>query len=143
MERGTTMTQSGYRGPQEESHLWWRVAAHLDAARLAAADATAHGLDDPSRAIDLQDKLRDSQAILLEIFRAKGLLPNVVNGAAEVPRPPAVPAPPVVPVSGPEDLVVVEATGEAPPASAAEEASAYEAAISSSVSEQPSAPEVP
>ena len=59
-----------------EALLWWKVALHLDEAQLALANVTAHNLDDPRLALALQERLREGQAILLEIFRAKGLLPT-------------------------------------------------------------------
>src|SRR5436190_1585355 len=82
------MPQIGY---QEGSELmwWWKVAMHLDEAQLALANAMAHNLDDQKPVFALQDRLREGQAMLLEIFRAKGLLPAASNGAAAVPPPPA------------------------------------------------------
>jgi hypothetical protein len=75
---------------------WWRVAKHLDDAQLSSVNAMAHNLDDQTLVFALQDKMREAQVILLEIFRSKGLLP-AVNGAAEgvkAPMPEAEIAPP-------------------------------------------------
>src|SRR5680860_463824 len=65
-------------GYQEGGELmsWWKVAMHLDEAQLAFANAMAHNVDDPRLAHALYDRLREGQAILLEIFRAKRLLPG-------------------------------------------------------------------
>jgi hypothetical protein len=120
-------TQPGY----QERALWWRVAKHLDEARLAAVNAMAHNVDDPSLILALHDRLREGQALLLEIFRAKGLLPAALNGAAEI-LPPAVgvPVPVVVaPAVVPESEHVDDPPEVAPAASAAQEAAAYEEAV--------------
>ena len=77
------MTQPGYQAGNEPM-LWWKVALHLDEAQLALANAMAHNVDDPRPIHALYDRLREGQAILLDIFRAKGLLPGSTNGA-EVP----------------------------------------------------------
>lgn len=79
------MTQPGYQ-PGSEPMWWWKVAVHLDAAQIALANAMAHNLDDPKPVFVLQDRLTEGQAILLEIFRVKGLIP-ASNGKAEVPMP--------------------------------------------------------
>lgn len=113
------MTQPGYQEGGERA-WWWKVAQHLDAAALAAVNAMAHNLDDSARVRALQDKLRDAQAILLEIFCAKGLLPAASNGAA-------VPVPPAVFVPAPEG--VDPEVPEVAQALAAQEAAAYEAAM--------------
>lgn len=75
------MTQPSYN-PAHEGMWWWKVALHLDEAQLALANAMAHNLDDQRPVFALQDKLREGQAILLEIFRAKRLLPGSTNGAS-------------------------------------------------------------
>lgn len=123
------MTQSNREG--DDRPLWWRVAKHLDEARIAAVNALAHGLDDPTLAIALQDKLRDAQVTLLEIFRAKGLLPPAENGKTAAPLPPMgfPPMPPMPEAVAPPPVAVVEAVPEQPTVSAAEEAAAYEAAV--------------
>lgn len=126
------MTSPGY----QEGHdrvLWWRAAMHLDEARLAVGNAMAHGLDDPTMGLALQDKLRDAQVILLEIFRARGLLPRGTNGKIEVPLPLAVA---VVSTPEPSTAVVSAEPEEAPDhvaVSAAEEAAAYEEAVEAQV----------
>lgn len=91
------MAQPGYQ-PGSEGVYWWKVAMHLDEANIALANAMAHNLDDPTPVFALQDKLREAQVILLEIFRAKGLLPGSTNGSngtidpvALAPNEPAVP----------------------------------------------------
>lgn len=84
------MTHPGYQ-PGSEPVWWWKVALHLDEAQTALANAMAHNLDDQRPVFALQDRLREGQAILLEIFRAKGLLPGSTNGRAHVP-PPGAPA---------------------------------------------------
>ena len=70
-----------------EPMWWWKVAQHLDDAQLALANAMSHNVDDPRLMHALYDRLRDGQAILLEIFRAKGLLPGATNGTAGGPMP--------------------------------------------------------
>lgn len=126
------MTQPGYR-EGDDRPLWWKVAKHLDEARLSAVNALAHGLDDPTLALALQDKLRDAQVILLEIFRVKGLLPSGMNGRAEVPLPPmgfpsmTEESASVAPAA--EVLAAVEVSPAQAPVFAAEEAAAYEAAV--------------
>lgn len=79
------MTQPGYQEGSERG-WWWKVAKHLDEAQLASVNAMAHNLDDQSAVFALQDKLREAQAILLHIFRVKGLLPSLANGVAEAAR---------------------------------------------------------
>lgn len=94
------MTQPGYQ-ESSEPRWWWKVALHLDEAQLALANAMAHNVDDPRPAHALYHRLREGQAILLEIFRAKGLLPGSTNGKIEAqlsempmpPKPPGVPVP--------------------------------------------------
>jgi len=80
------MTRPGYQEGSEPM-LWWKVARHLDAAQLALANAMAHNVDDPRPMQALYDRLREGQAILLEIFHAKGLLPGSSNGKAAAPPP--------------------------------------------------------
>ena len=70
-----------------EPMWWWKVALHLDEAQAALANAMAHNVDDPRPAHALYHRLREGQAILLEIFRAKGLVPGAPNGRIEVPMP--------------------------------------------------------
>jgi hypothetical protein len=79
--------------PSSERTWWWKIAQHLDAAQLALVNAMSHNTDDPAIIIAFHDSVRQAQAILLEIFKAKGLLPQ---------EPPTISAP--VP------------TGEGPPA---------------------------
>ena len=92
-------------GYQEGSEpvWWWKVAQHLDEAQLALdeaqlalTNAMAHNVDDPrpgqalqGRLRDGQGRLREGQAILLDIFRAKGLLPAVAGPPTPAPPPPA------------------------------------------------------
>ena len=87
------MAQPGYE-PGSEPAWWWKVAMNLDAAQIALANAMAHNLDDPTKVFALQDRLREGQAILLEIFQAKGLVTTLTNGAAV-----AVPMVPVMPIA--------------------------------------------
>jgi hypothetical protein len=125
------MPRPGYREGLDRV-LWWRAAMHLDEARLAVVNALAHGLDDPTSGLALQDKLRDAQAILLEIFRARGLLPSGTSGGAEVPRHPADFVPMtegVAPATPAAEVVAAEAPSGRAPVSAAEEAAAYEDAV--------------
>lgn len=90
------MTQPVYQEGNERA-WWWKVAKHLDEAQLASVNAMSHNLDDQTPVFAFQDKLREAQAILLEIFRWKGLLPVVTNGTPEAP-PEALPeAPPAAP----------------------------------------------
>lgn len=98
--------QPGYQQGSEPM-WWWKVAQHLDDAQLAFANAMSHNVDDPRLMHALYDRLRDGQAILLEIFRAKGLLPGATNGTAGGPMPggpvaggPMAAPMPVAPVSG-------------------------------------------
>jgi hypothetical protein len=123
------MTDPGYREGSDRP-LWWKVAKHLDEARLAVVNALAHGLDDPTLALALQDKLRDAQVTLLEIFRAKGLLPSPENGRAGMPVPPLPPMgfPPMIDPGAPPPVTAVEVP-EHVAVSAAEEAAAYEDAV--------------
>lgn len=86
-----------------ERTWWWKVAKHLDEAQLAAVNALAHNVDDPSRIILLQETLRQGQAILLQIFHAKGLLPAARPASAPLPPvglpPGATPSPPAGPAA--------------------------------------------
>jgi len=109
------MTQPGYQAGSEPM-WWWKVAQHLDETQLALANAMSHNVDDPQLVHALQDRLREGQAVLFEIFRAKGLLPGATNGKADVPpgmpmqgmpgmpmpgmSMPEMPAPPVPPPPG-------------------------------------------
>ena len=107
-----------------ESMWWWKVAQHLDETQLALSNAMAHNVDDPRPVQALYGRLREGQAILLEIFRMKGLLPAAPpNGRAEMPGP-GIPVPgmsgPRMPGPGmlPPDVLmrdgqVVEAEGSA------------------------------
>jgi hypothetical protein len=120
------MTQVGYQEGREKM-WWWKVALHLDEAQLALANALAHNLDDQTPIFALQEKLRESQVILLDIFRAKGLLPSTTspNGKIEVPVPtvpvmsePAVPHQMIVDAEildeAPPDVAVVATDAEPP-----------------------------
>lgn len=84
------MTQPGYQ-PQRESLYWWKVALHLDEAQTALANAMAHNLDDQQPVFMLQDKLREGQALLLEIFRAKKLVPGPSGDHVAAPQAPPPP----------------------------------------------------
>lgn len=124
-----------------ESMWWWKVAQHLDETQLALSNAMAHNVDDPRPVQALYGRLREGQAILLEIFRMKGLLPAAPpNGRAEMPGPgipvpgmsgPGIPMPPGAPM--PE---VATPDG---PGSAAEEPAVAEAdhRVAASAPEQP------
>jgi hypothetical protein len=120
---------------------WWKVALHLDEAQLALSNAMAHNLDDQRPVFALQDRLREGQAILLEIFRMKGLLP-----VAPVPMPgmpmPGMPMPgmpmPGVPAPVSADVAVdvaVEVPVEQGQPMAADEAVAPKADQTAVVSE--------
>lgn len=112
------MTQPGYQEGSEPM-WWWKVALHLDEAQLALANAMAHNLDDPRPVFALQDQLREGQAILLAIFRAKGLLPGSSNGKMDAPIP-------VVPVSPPATVV---GTSPSPPGAELQPLAAEEPAV--------------
>lgn len=142
--------QPGYQDGSEPM-WWWKVAQHLDEAQLALANAMVHNLDDPRPVFALQDRLREGQAILLEIFRAKGLLPGSTNGRIESPLPempmpgaqaPSWPFPPGAPapgvLTGGDDAAVTPVVEQSPPL-AAEEPAVPEADQDSAVSgpEQP------
>ena len=119
------MTQPGYQ-PGSEPMWWWKVALHLDEAQLALANAMAHNLDDQRPVFAIQDRLREGQAILLEIFRMKGLLPGATNGTAAVPMSPmpGAPMPPMPFVPAPMvdgDVAVAPAPAEQAPSLAVEE----------------------
>lgn len=93
------MPPVGYQdggGDGGEKAWWWKIALHLDAAQLALTNAMVHNLDDPRPVQALQESLREGQAILLEIFRVKGLLP-ASNGKTQAPTPPTPPTPPLPP----------------------------------------------
>ena len=112
------MTQPGYQEGSEPM-WWWKVALHLDEAQLALSNAMAHNIDDPRPIHALHDRLREGQAILLEIFRSKGLLPGSTNGRIEAPMPempmPGVPIP-GMPIAVPTDVA------QSPPLAAEEPA---------------------
>lgn len=101
------MVQPGYN-PANESVLWWKVAMHLDEAQLALANAMALNVDDPTAVHALQEKIREGQAILLTIFRAKGLLPAAPNGKHAMPEEPPSPAVPVMPEPAVPDQMIEE-----------------------------------
>src|SRR4029079_18374619 len=63
---------------------WWKVAQHLDDAQLALVNAMVHNVDDPRSVHALRDRLREGQAILLEIFHSKGLIPGTSHGGPEM-----------------------------------------------------------
>lgn len=73
------MAPVGYQEGSEKM-WWWKVAMHIDEAQQALSNAMAHNLDDQKPVFALQDRLREGQAILLDIFSAKGLLPVAPNG---------------------------------------------------------------
>src|SRR5438552_1829184 len=89
-----TTQQPGYR-PGAESAWWWKVAEHLDAAQLATVNAVAHNVDDPTILLAFQDAVRQAQAILLEIFGAKGLLPQETPASSPDPTAPMGPMGPM------------------------------------------------
>ncbi len=97
-------------GYQEGSELlwWWKVAQHIDEAQLALVNAMVHNLDDPRPMHALQDRLREGQTILLEIFRMKGLLPAAPSGKVEG-RMPAMPMPMPMPMPGMPGMPVMPA----------------------------------
>jgi len=129
--------QPGYQDGTEPM-WWWKVALHLDEAQFALANAMAHNVDDPRHVQALYDRIREGQAVLLEIFRMKGLLPGSMNGrmAAPMPTMPTMPAPPPPDVTG-------APTMEAPPQPlTAEEATPIDAeqAVSSELEQPVAAP---
>ena len=133
------MTQPVYQAGSEPL-WWWKVALHLDEAQLALANAMAHNLDDQRPVFAIQDRLREGQAILLEIFRMKGLLPGATNGTAGVPMP-GTPGMPIVLVPvGADGVGAVPSAEQAPPLAAEEPAvpEANQAAVAS-VPGQPAA----
>lgn len=89
-----------------EKKLWWQVALHLDEAKLAAVNAMALNVDDPRAIIALQEVIGQAQAILLDIFVGKGLLP-----ASQIIPPPVVPVEASVEA---EASVETEASAEPP-----------------------------
>lgn len=68
------MSQPGYQEGSEPM-WWWKVAMHLDEAHRASINAMAHNLENQMPVFALQDKIQEAQALLLEIFRWKNLLP--------------------------------------------------------------------
>lgn len=76
------MTQPNYQAGGERA-WWWKIAMHLDEARVATSNVLAHNTDDPTPVYVLQGKLREMQVFLLEIFRWKGLLPGLVEVPGE------------------------------------------------------------
>jgi hypothetical protein len=78
-------TRPGYQG----SHLWWKLAQHLDETFLASINVMAIDLDGQEDMIAFQGKLREAQALLLGIFRGKNLLPAAAP--SKVVAPPAAP----------------------------------------------------
>jgi hypothetical protein len=95
--------QPGYQEGNERT-WWWRVAQHIDAAQLALVNAATLNKSDPASVIALQERMREAQAILLHIFRAKGLMTSF-NGAASAPKAGAadasMPPMPLIPASPP------------------------------------------
>lgn len=87
------MTQLEY---QESAPVWWwKVAMHLVEAQQASTHVLEHN---QSIELAFQNKLREAQAILLEIFRVKGLVSGLVE-------PPLVAGPPGPPIpSGPAPI---------------------------------------
>lgn len=138
-----------------ERMAWWKVAMHLDEAQHALSNAMAHNVDDPQLMHTLYSRLREGQAILLEIFRAKDLLPAAPNGTIEVPTRPAagisatsemLPAVPVPAEASGEAAVaappVVSSIVEQPPPLVADEPAVPEVdqAAAASAPEEPAVP---
>ena len=134
------MSQAGFREGNDRV-AWWKVAMHLDEAQIALTNAMAHDVDDPTAALAVQERLREAQAILLEIFSARGLLPAAANGAAHVTPPPAPPVPVDDDVGASLQVIEAEAVpaeearsepteGAEDAVAAAVKAEAYEAATS-------------
>lgn len=69
------MANPGYT-PGGERDWWWKVADHLDKAVIASVNAMVHNVDAQDQVFKFQDKLREAQTILLQIFQSKGLLPG-------------------------------------------------------------------
>jgi len=103
------MTQVGYQ-PDGERVWWWRVAHHLDEAKLSLTNAIAHNLDDQKLPITLQDKLHEAQTILLEIFYAKHLLPSSMNGNGKAAVKETIQDAEIVPVEEPSAVEAVAAS---------------------------------
>ena len=99
--------QAGYQRGNERA-WWWEVAKLLDATHLAMDNAIAHNVNDPTLLLAFGYAISQAQAILLEIFHAKGLLPSQPNGSSVGVPPPS--------MSGP--AVPAEALGGASPFSA-------------------------
>jgi hypothetical protein len=145
------MPQPGYQDGNERV-LWWKVAMHLDEAQLSLTNALAHSVDDPTAALAVQECLRTAQAILLDVFSAKGLLPAVANGAAAAPPPappppappPPAPPPPAPPAPPPAASPATDADGDAAAAmEAIEAAAAAPAAVLEGSSVEPPVPTEP
>jgi len=94
------MPPVGYQEGSEGS-WWWKVADHLDRAQLSLVNAMPYNVNDPRPGTALHARLCEAQAILLDIMRAKGLVP----GAAP-PQPPQMPAPHVPPMNFAPQAVV-------------------------------------
>lgn len=136
--------QPGYQ-PAGEALWWWKVAQHLDDAQLAIVNALAHNADDPSAIHALQDRVREGQALLLEIFRAKGLLPRAGNGIVTPPPPSAQPPAPPPPLPGIPSPVGAALAADEPAVPEADQAAASEDPAedrSSTASAAPAAPAV-
>ena len=114
--------------------LWWKVAMHVDEAQQCLVGVLAQDPTDPVAPL-MQEGLRSMQAILLDIFRAKGLVPPDPSSAAPfVPfappsAPPSAPdggppVPPGPPAPPPLDEIQVIAAAAAQPAIVVEEATA-------------------
>lgn len=144
------MTQPGYQAGSEPM-WWWKVALHLDEAQLALSNAMAHNLDDQRPVFALQDRLREGQAILLEIFRMKRMVPQAPVPTPEIPTPEMPPMPgmpwpgvsmPGVPAAVSVDAGVVAVPVEQGSPLAAEEPAVPEAEQATAGSE-PEVPAVP
>ena len=103
-----------------ERTWWWRVAQQLGLAHVALINARAYNVDDPKLVNALEAKIREAQALLFTVFKAKNMLPPhpgaspaatppgappmKPSGAAFPSPPPGVPIPPMmpgVPAAGP------------------------------------------
>ena len=109
------MTQAGHN-PGTERMWWWKAAKHLDEAQIAIVNALAHNVDDPSAIFALQQRLREGQAILFEIFQAKQLLPGSARVAAEHSPPlPSTSMSPVAPMPSMSSMPSMPSIESSPP----------------------------
>ncbi len=139
---------------RNEALLWWKIALHLDEAQLSLVNVMAMNVDDPRAIYALQEKVREAQAILLDIFGAKGLLPRAAPKPTAPVGPPMPPSmvmpppmgpppgappgePPMTPEQFSESLAKMSGSWMAPPA---EEPEAPAIVVQETTEEAPSPP---